>query len=118
MEKLKFKMKNQLPIIASMICFVLFINACATFKRPVTINEDPILERALTKEAKGIRVSVAVVGEQEAKQILRSMDALEPRAPAPPADADADEDPMVDRRPFHDVDQGPPMRIRLLMSTC
>jgi len=69
-EKLKFKMKNQLPIIASMICFVLFINACVTFKKPVTINEAPILERALTKEANGIRASAAVIGDQEAKQIF------------------------------------------------
>ena len=43
---------------------------------------------------------------------LRSMDALEPRATAAATEDEAD-DPLVDRRPFRDVDQGPPMRIRL-----
>ncbi len=42
---------------------------------------------------------------------LRSMDALEPRqAPTPTEDAPND---LVDRRPFHGVDQGPPMRVRI-----
>ncbi len=50
--------------------------------------------------------------KEERIDFLRSMSALEPRTPAPTPEADA-EDPMVDRRPFHDVDQGPPMRIRL-----
>jgi len=44
---------------------------------------------------------------------LRSMNALEPRTQrTTPKDAH-DDDPLVDRRPFHEVDQGPPMRIRL-----
>ncbi len=42
---------------------------------------------------------------------LKSMNALEPvLAPAPPDDA---EEETVDRRPFHGVDQGPAIRIRL-----
>ena len=42
---------------------------------------------------------------------LRSMDALEPRqAPTPTEEAPDD---LVDRRPFHGVDQGPPMRVRI-----
>ena len=42
---------------------------------------------------------------------LRSMDALEPRqAPTPTEEATDD---LVDRRPFHGVDQGPPMRVRI-----
>jgi hypothetical protein len=63
-------MKNQSLIIGSMICIVLLMNACATFKKPATINEAPIQERALTKEANGIRASAAVVGDQEAIQIF------------------------------------------------
>jgi len=61
-------MKNRLLIIVSMICIALLVNACATFKKPATINEAPIQERALTKEANGIRASAAVVGDQEARQ--------------------------------------------------
>jgi len=49
--------------------------------------------------------------KEERIDFLRSMDALEPRPSTPPLAED--DDPMVDRRPFHDVDQGPPMRIRL-----
>ena len=70
MKKLYSKMKNRLLIIVSMICIALFMNACATFKKPATINEAPIQERALTKEANGIRASAAVVGDQEARQIF------------------------------------------------
>jgi hypothetical protein len=69
-KKLYSKMKNRLLIIVSMICIALFMNACATFKKPATINEAPIQERALTKEANGIRASAAVVGDQEARQIF------------------------------------------------
>lgn len=63
-------MKKQLLIISSTICLTLLMNACATFKKPATINEAPIHERALTKEANGIRASAAVVGDQEARQIF------------------------------------------------
>jgi radical SAM-linked protein len=49
--------------------------------------------------------------KQERISFLRSMNALVPRAPAP--NECRGDDPMVDRRPFHDVNQGPPMRIRL-----
>jgi hypothetical protein len=69
-KKLYSKMKNRLLIIVSMICIALLVNACATFKKPATINEAPIQERALTKEANGIRASAAVVGDQEARQIF------------------------------------------------
>ena len=63
-------MKNQSLIIGSMICIALLMNACATFKKPATINEAPIKERALTQEANGIRASAAVVGDREATQIF------------------------------------------------
>jgi hypothetical protein len=63
-------MKKQSLIVGLMICLVLFINACATFKKPATINEAPIQERALTKENSGIRTSAAVVGDREARQIF------------------------------------------------
>jgi hypothetical protein len=60
----------QAIIAGLMIGLVLFMNACATFKKPATINEAPIHERALTKEGNDIRVSAAVVGDQEARQIF------------------------------------------------
>ena len=50
--------------------------------------------------------------KQERIDFLHTMDALDPRVPERGAEEDA-EDPMVDRRPFRDVDQGPAMRIRL-----
>jgi radical SAM-linked protein len=43
---------------------------------------------------------------------LQSMNALEPREALTPSEAVAEDDP-VDRRPFHGVDQGPPLRIRI-----
>ncbi len=50
--------------------------------------------------------------KEERTGFLRSMDALEPRrAPAP--SNEALQGATVDRRPFHGVDQGPPMRIRI-----
>jgi len=69
-KKLYCIMKHQSLIICPMICIVLLMNACATFKKPTTINEASIQERALTKEVNGIRTSAAVVGDQEAKQIF------------------------------------------------
>jgi hypothetical protein len=70
MKKTPTNMKKQSIIIGTTIVLVLFINACATFKKPATIKEVPIQERALTKEANGIRVSAAVLGDQEASQIF------------------------------------------------
>ncbi len=70
MKKLYSKMKSQLLIISSIICIAMFMNACATFKKPDTINEAPIKERALTKEVNGVLASAAVVGDQEARQIF------------------------------------------------
>jgi radical SAM-linked protein len=49
--------------------------------------------------------------KRERIAFLRTMDALEPREQMAP-DSSAGDAP-VDRRPFRDVDQGPPMRIRL-----
>ena len=57
-------------MVVSLICLALFVSACATFKKPATINEAPILERALTKEENGIRVSASVLGDDEARQIF------------------------------------------------
>lgn len=44
--------------------------ACATFKKPATINEAPVRDRALIKTSNGIKVSAAVVGDQEARHIF------------------------------------------------
>ena len=63
-------MKKRSLIVGPLICLALFMNACATFKKPATINEGPVHERALTKEGNGIRASAAVVGDQEARQIF------------------------------------------------
>jgi hypothetical protein len=57
-------------MVGSLICFSLFMNACATFKKPETIDEAPILERAQTKKDNGIRVSTSVLGDEEARQIF------------------------------------------------
>ena len=70
MKKLHSTVIKRLIIVSSTIFFVLFIHACVAFKKPATINESPILERALTKENNGIRVSAAVVGDEEARQIF------------------------------------------------
>ena len=63
-------MKRRSIFVGCLVGFALFMNACAAFKKPATINEAPVFERALTEEKNGIRVSVAVVGEEEARQIL------------------------------------------------
>jgi len=57
-------------MVSSLICLSLCMNACATFKKPASINEAPIFERALTKEDNGIRVSTSVLGDEEARQIF------------------------------------------------
>lgn len=53
-----------------MICLMLFVGACATFEKPATTINEQVHERALTKESSGIRVSAAVVGTGEAKEIF------------------------------------------------
>jgi hypothetical protein len=63
-------MKKRSIIVGSTIFLALFMDSCATFKKPATINEAPVHERALTEESNGIRVSAAVVGDQEARQIF------------------------------------------------
>jgi hypothetical protein len=63
-------MKKRSIMVGSLICLALSLNACATFKKPATINEAPILERALTKENNGVRVSTSVLGDEEARQIF------------------------------------------------
>lgn len=70
MKKLHSIIKRHSLIVGSMICLALFMNACATFKKPATINEAPIHERALAQEKNGIRAKAAVVGDQEARQIF------------------------------------------------
>jgi len=69
-KKLHSIIKKRSIIVGSTIFLALYMNACATFKKPATINEDPIHERALTKEGSDIRVSAAVLGDQEARQIF------------------------------------------------
>jgi hypothetical protein len=57
-------------IIGLMICLTLFVGACATFEKPVTTVNEQVRERALTKESSGVRVSAAVVGTEEAREIF------------------------------------------------
>ena len=53
-----------------MICLCLLLTACATFKQPVTIDEVSVKQRALTKESGGVRASVSLVGDEEARRIF------------------------------------------------
>lgn len=57
-------------IVGLMVCPALFMNACATFKKPAATNEAPVRERAMIKEGRGILASAAVVGDEEARQIF------------------------------------------------
>jgi len=69
-QKRRFtKMKLSL-VVGVAICLALLVNACATFKKPAAVNEAPIQGRAQTKEANGIRVSTALVGDEQARQIF------------------------------------------------
>jgi hypothetical protein len=70
MKKMHSILIKQSIIVGSSIFLALFMNACATFKKPDTINESPVHERALTKASNGIRASAAVLGDQEARQIF------------------------------------------------
>jgi hypothetical protein len=53
-----------------MICPVLFVGACATFEKPAHTINPQVRERAQKKESSGIRVSTAVVGAKEAREIF------------------------------------------------
>ena len=70
LKKKNIIIKKQLLTIGLMLFFLLIVNACAPFKTPVSINEAPILDRALSEEKNGIRASAAVVGDEEARQIF------------------------------------------------
>jgi hypothetical protein len=62
--------KKQSLIISSTIFLVLFMSACATFKKPANINEAAIFERTLTKEENRIWVSASVLGDGDGRQIF------------------------------------------------
>ncbi|MBW2582628.1 MAG: LssY C-terminal domain-containing protein [Deltaproteobacteria bacterium] len=68
--KIYLLLMRRLFIIGLMICLALFVEACATFEKPVTTINEQVHERALTKESNGIRVSAAVVGTEEAREIF------------------------------------------------
>jgi hypothetical protein len=68
-ENKSLKIKRSF-IVGLTIYLALFVNACATFKKPDSFNEAPIQERAQTKESNGIRASAALVGDEEARQIF------------------------------------------------
>jgi len=70
MQKIQFTKIKRLAVIGVAICLALLVNACATFNKPAVVNEAPIQDRAQTKEADGIRVSTALVGDEEARQIF------------------------------------------------
>ena len=63
-------MNERLHFVWVMVGLALIFNACATFNKPAAINEAPIKGRAQTKQANGIRVSTALVGDAEARQIF------------------------------------------------
>ena len=62
-------MKKSL-IISFLLCVVLLMNACATFKKPSIVDHDPVASRALTKSSHGIRASVAIAADDEAGKIF------------------------------------------------
>jgi hypothetical protein len=68
--KICLLMMNRLFIIGLTICLAIFVGACATFEKPATTINSQVCERALTKESSGIRVSTAVVGTEEAREIF------------------------------------------------
>ena len=70
MQKIQFTKIKRLAVIGVAICLALLVNACATFKKPAAVSEAPMQDRAQTKEANGIRVSTALVGDDEARQIF------------------------------------------------
>jgi LssY C-terminus len=70
MQKILIIMIKRSISVGLTIPFALFMVSCATFKKPASINEVPVYERALTIENNGIRVSAAVLGDEEARQIF------------------------------------------------
>jgi hypothetical protein len=70
MQKSQFTQMKRSVVVGIAIGLILLVNACATFKKPAAINEAPIQGRAQTKEANGIRVSTALVSDEEAGQIF------------------------------------------------
>ncbi|MBW2202445.1 MAG: LssY C-terminal domain-containing protein [Deltaproteobacteria bacterium] len=70
MMKILLFMMSRSFIIGLTICLVLFVGACATFKKPVTTINAQVRERALKKESSGILVSAAVVGTEEPRAIF------------------------------------------------
>jgi hypothetical protein len=63
-------MLKRTSLFGLIIGLALIMNACATFKKPATIDELPIRERALIKEMNGVRTSTALVGDEEAKRLF------------------------------------------------
>ena len=63
------KMKRSV-VVGVATCLALLVSACATFHKPTGIDEAPIKNRAQTKEANGIRVSTALVSDEEARRIF------------------------------------------------
>jgi hypothetical protein len=61
---------KQSIVVGIAICLAFMMNACATFKPPAAINEAPIQGRAQTKEANGVRVSTALVSDEEARSVF------------------------------------------------
>lgn len=49
---------------------MMFMSACTTWMKPAGINEALIHERATTREENSIKVSAAIVSDEEAKQIF------------------------------------------------
>ena len=70
MKESKYLKIKRSFIVGLTIYLALFVNACATFKKPDTINEASVQDRAQTEESNGIRVSAALVGDEEARHIF------------------------------------------------
>jgi radical SAM family uncharacterized protein/radical SAM-linked protein len=83
-----------------------------SFVHPTNVRDALAEKRRLVCYDCGIACDLGKM-KQERITFLRSMGAVEPRAAPVVAPEEETEDPFTDRRPFRDVDQGPPMRIRL-----
>jgi len=86
-----------------------------SFVHPTNVKGAQADKRRLVCYDCGIACDLTQMKEQRI-DFLRSMDALEPRE-TPTGSEEVHENAIVDRRPFHCVDQGPAMRIRVAYRT-
>lgn len=82
-----------------------------SFVHPTNVQDALAETRRLVCYDCGIACDLTKMKEERI-DFLRSMGALEPRRPVV-AQGKAEDEPVTDRRPFHGVDQGPALRVRI-----